>query len=101
MHVQALWAIKKSSFEQLEAGAFWTLACLCLPLGNYHNMQAIDEVQAGRRPARVGREFVSIADYHGLIEMLEVVAAGLDRKTRSDLSRRLKKLRSRNKAVLS
>jgi hypothetical protein len=33
--------------------------------------------------------------------MLEVVAAGLDRKTRSDLSRRLKKLRSRNKAVLS
>jgi putative aminopeptidase FrvX len=52
--------------------------CLCLPLGNYHNMVDIDGVLAGKRPARVGPEFVSIDDYLGLIEMLEVIAHDLD-----------------------
>lgn len=52
--------------------------CLCLPLGNYHNMTDIDGVLAGKRPAKVGPEFVSVADFHGLITMLEVIAAELD-----------------------
>lgn len=51
--------------------------CLCLPLGNYHNMADIDGVQAGRR-ARVGQEHVSAADFHGLIELLGAVARRLD-----------------------
>jgi hypothetical protein len=41
-----------------EATAFSTYGyrstCLCLPLGNYHNMIDIDQVVAGQRPARVG-----------------------------------------------
>jgi hypothetical protein len=58
--------------------------CLCLPLGNYHNMTDIDGVLAGKRPARVGPEFVSVDDFHGLVDMLRVAATGLDRGRRSD-----------------
>ena len=71
---------------------------LCLPLGNYHNMQRIDEVRDGERPARLGREFVSVEDYHGLIELLEIVADGLDGKG-NDLPGRLNALRRRNAVV--
>jgi putative aminopeptidase FrvX len=55
--------------------------CLCLPLGNYHNMVDIDGVLAGQRPALVGHEFVSMDDCLGLIEMLEAItdpSIGLD-----------------------
>ncbi|MDZ4754886.1 MAG: hypothetical protein SGJ11_10375 [Phycisphaerae bacterium] len=65
-----------------EATAFasygYRSTCVCLPLGNYHNMEDIDGVLAGARPAKVGREFVSIADFHGLIAMLEIIAHDLD-----------------------
>jgi len=53
-------------------------ACLCLPLGNYHNMADPDGVLAGRKKARVAPEFISVADYRGLIELLCAVARGLD-----------------------
>jgi endoglucanase len=52
--------------------------CLCLPLGNYHNMADIDEVAAGKKKARVAPEFVSAADFHGLVELLGVIVRGLD-----------------------
>ncbi|MCP4742668.1 MAG: hypothetical protein GY871_10675 [Actinomycetales bacterium] len=75
--------------------------CLCLPLGNYHNMQAIDEVVAGQRPAKVGPEFIGVDDYHGLIEMLEVLASGLDSKRSAEpLVARLNGIRSRHEHVL-
>lgn len=51
--------------------------CLCLPLGNYHNMDDIDGVAKGKK-ARVGREYVSAADFHGLVELLAVIIRGLD-----------------------
>lgn len=51
--------------------------CLCLPLGNYHNMADIDGVQAGKK-ARVGQEHVSVADFHGLIDLLGAAARRLD-----------------------
>jgi endoglucanase len=51
--------------------------CLCLPLGNYHNMADIDGAAAGKK-ARVGREYVSVQDFHGLVELLGAVARGLD-----------------------
>lgn len=46
--------------------------CLCLPLGNYHNMANLAEVIEGRRgaKARIAPEFVSVADYHGLVDWL-------------------------------
>ncbi|MCP4742669.1 MAG: hypothetical protein GY871_10680, partial [Actinomycetales bacterium] len=59
-----------------------------------------DEVVAGQRPAKVGPEFIGVDDYHGLIEMLEVLASGLDRGADSDLRGRLTKIRLRNARVL-
>ena len=46
--------------------------CVCLPLGNYHNMGDLSAVQAGTNtePARVGREYIALDDYHGMIDLL-------------------------------
>jgi endoglucanase len=52
--------------------------CLCLPLGNYHNMADIDGVTAGKKKGRVGQEYVAAADFHGLVELLGVIARRLD-----------------------
>lgn len=52
--------------------------CLCLPLGNYHNMTDIDRVQSGKaKRGRVGSEFVSMHDFESLVRMLQIAAAGL------------------------
>jgi endoglucanase len=65
--------------EATTFGAYgYRSTCLCLPLGNYHNMVDIDGVVAGRRPAIVGPEFINLADFHGLVEMLVVCAMRLD-----------------------
>ena len=66
--------------------------CLCLPLGNYHNMTDIDAVAAGKRPAKVGPEYISIEDYHGLIEMLIVCATQLDSAKVPSLHDRMEQL---------
>ncbi|MSR41508.1 MAG: hypothetical protein EXS10_06355 [Phycisphaerales bacterium] len=67
-----------------EASAFasygFLSTCLCLPLGNYHNMQDIDAVIAGKRPARVGSEHIALEDYHGLIRLIMEVARRIDVK---------------------
>ena len=99
------WQRKLMAGGACEATAFsafgFQSTCLCLPLGNYHNMQAIDEVVAGQRPAKVGPEFIGVDDYHGLIEMLEVLASGLDSKrSAAPLHVRLRGLRRRNAVVL-
>jgi endoglucanase len=64
-----------------EATAFAThgfeSTCLCLPLGNYHNMADIDGVLARKAKARVGSEFVSMADFESLVRMIEIAATGL------------------------
>jgi endoglucanase len=64
-----------------EATAFAThgleSTCLCLPLGNYHNMQDIDATVAGRKRGRVGPEFVSMADFESLVRMIEMAAIDL------------------------
>lgn len=52
--------------------------CICLPLGNYHNMADVDKVLAGKKKGVPGPEFVSAEDFHGMIELLEAVARGLD-----------------------
>jgi len=66
--------------------------CLCLPLGNYHNMRDIDAVVAGHRPARVGPEFISVADFHGLVEMLLVTCSELDSARVPSITTRLEGL---------
>jgi putative aminopeptidase FrvX len=101
-HPHFAWQRKLMVGGACEATAFSALGyqstCVCLPLGNYHNMERIDEVRAGKGPARVGQEFVSTSDFHGLVELLEVVAHGLDAPG-PDLPKRLIDLRKRNSVV--
>jgi endoglucanase len=79
-----------------EASAFacygYASTCICLPLGNYHNMVDIAGVDAGVRPATVGREFVSVEDFHSMVAMLHLAAEGIDRplpETTAQLMERL------------
>ncbi|MFU8830132.1 MAG: hypothetical protein ACNA8P_11965, partial [Phycisphaerales bacterium] len=55
--------------------------CLCLPLGNYHNMadlQAVqDEEPEAVANARPGREHIALDDYHNLIRLLVACGTGL------------------------
>ncbi len=66
--------------------------CLCLPLGHYHNMVDIDGVAAGRGKARVGAEYISVSDYHGLIEMLVVCCTRLDSAKIPTITARMEQL---------
>lgn len=75
-------------------------SCLCLPLGNYHNMADVDAVAAGRKKARVAPEFISAADFHGLTELLAAVVAGLD-APRQPLKRALEKNWSSRRGLLA
>ena len=88
-----------------EATAFSTFGyeatCICLPLGNYHNMGDIDGVVAGKRPAKVRPEEIAIADFHGMIEMLQICAVNLDKPQKKPLIGRLNTLLDQNEHVLS
>ncbi len=45
--------------------------CLCLPLGNYHNMSELDRVEReSPERAAVAREFIAVGDFHGLVRLL-------------------------------
>ena len=93
------WQRKLMPGGACEATAFATYGfqstCVCLPLGNYHNMCDIDAVLEGRKAAKVGREFISVEDFHGLVQLLLICCAGLDANTiespRDGMERRLEK----------
>ncbi|MGI9015024.1 MAG: hypothetical protein ACR2GY_12370 [Phycisphaerales bacterium] len=76
------WQRKLMPGGACEATAFasfgYDSTCVCLPLGSYHNMRDIDAVAQGKRPARIGREYISIADFHGLVDLLLISCAKLD-----------------------
>ena len=79
-----------------EASAFacygYASTCICLPLGNYHNMVDIAGVDAGTAKPEMGREFVSVDDFHSMIAMLVLAAEGIDRplpETTAQLMERL------------
>ena len=65
-----------------EATAFggygYRAAGLCLPLGNYHNMGNLDEVEGGEGAATPLMEVISLADFHALVDLLLVAASALD-----------------------
>ena len=103
-HPAFRWQRKLMPGGTCEATAFSTYGyrstCLCLPLGNYHNMIDIDQVVAGQRPARVGPEYISVADFHGLVELLVLCAEGLESPTRPSLHARMEQLLHDNRHVL-
>ena len=86
-----------------EATAFVALGYeatgLCLALDNYHNMIDIDGVRSSQRRARLGPEAISLADFQGLVDLLEVVALGLD-SGKSKLPNRLRKIYAEEKHIL-
>jgi putative aminopeptidase FrvX len=74
------WQRKLMAGGACEASVFchagYDSTCVCLPLGNYHNMADLTAVQAGTnaQPPRVGREFIAQSDFEGLVDLL--VACG-------------------------
>jgi len=74
------WQRKLMAGGACEASVFcshgYEATCICLPLGNYHNMPWLTEVQEGRYdekahgPARCAREFIHTEDYLGMVDLL-------------------------------
>jgi putative aminopeptidase FrvX len=68
--------------------------CVCLPLGNYHNMADLERVQAGDAAAvasaTIAPEFISVADYHGLIDLL--IGCGVSLESVEPIRDRMEKL---------
>lgn len=103
-HPDFKWQRKLMPGGTCEATTFSTFGyqstCICLPLGNYHNMSEIDEVAAGKRPAKVGPEFISLADFHGMIELLIITATQLDSAKLPSLEQRMNALYKAHANVL-
>ena len=67
------------SCEATAFGAYgFASTCLCLPLGNYHNMANLAQVEVGAGPARVAPEVISVKDYRGLVTLLTASVTQLD-----------------------
>ncbi len=99
------WQRKLMAGGACEASVFchfgYEATCVCLPLGNYHNMADLAAVQAGENTARprVGREHVALRDFDGMIELL--VGCGQDLPGTGGLGDRLAKLWEGRKGVLA
>lgn len=98
------WQRKLMAGGACEATVFcnagYEATCVCLPLGNYHNMADLAAVQAGAfagRP-RVGREFISLSDYEGLVDLL--VACGESLTAGGAMAERIEKLWNERAFVL-
>ena len=89
------------SCEATAFGAYgYRATSMSLALGNYHNMVDIEGVLAGSRPARVGPEYVSLDDYHGLIDLLAHVAPRLGQAGEASLQERLDDLYEAERVIL-
>ncbi len=75
--------------------------CICLPLGNYHNMANLSEVQAGTFSGtpRAAHEYISVSDYNGLVTLLAGCATGLPDSASTPIPR-FEKLWTERKFVL-
>jgi endoglucanase len=59
--------------------AGYEATCVCLPLGNYHNMADLASVQAGTNtaPPTIAPEFIGLDDFHALVDLLVACALKL------------------------
>ncbi|MBX3321460.1 MAG: hypothetical protein KF757_00570 [Phycisphaeraceae bacterium] len=98
------WQRKLMAGGACEASVFcaygYQSTCVCLPLGNYHNMADLDAVQAGTNATtpRVGREYIALSDYLGMIELL--VGCGMHLPERPSFRERVEKLWAERAFVL-
>lgn len=51
---------------------------VCLPMGNYHNMGHLDQVEQGKGIPTLLPEVVSLDDFHGLVDLLGLAAESID-----------------------
>lgn len=78
------WQRKLMAGGACEASVFcaygYESTCLCLPLGNYHNMADLEAVQAGTNaePPHIAPEHIAIADFDGLVDLLIGCGTSLD-----------------------
>jgi len=99
------WQRKLMAGGACEATAFKTFGyratCVCLPLGNYHNMKTrknSDEFLDGR----ITSEMISVNDYHHLVQLLVELGSALNNALKSpSLRSRLNELFSRRKSILT
>jgi endoglucanase len=67
------------SCEATAFGAYGFKATgMCLALGNWHNRGNLDAVEAGHGEAVPMLEEISLQDFHGLIDLLELAARSVD-----------------------
>lgn len=98
------WQRKLMAGGACEASVFcafgYESTCLCLPLGNYHNMADLTAVQArtNTQPPKVAREFISIEDFDGLVDLL--IACGRSLPETGGFSQRIEKLWNERRFVL-
>ncbi len=83
-----------------EATAFaefgYDATCVCLPLGNYHNMTDASQADDAKPTGGVGPEFISVEDYAGMIDLLRICIEKMDDERpslRVSLQTRFEKLR--------
>lgn len=73
--------------------------CVCLPLGNYHNMGNLDEVERGEvGRAEIQPERIGANDYLNLVDLLVACATGLE--AQEPIRERLEKMFEQRRAVL-
>ncbi|MDX2118714.1 MAG: hypothetical protein SFY96_11075 [Planctomycetota bacterium] len=99
------WQRKLMAGGACEASVFcaagYEATCVCLPLGNYHNMGDLTAVQAGTntRPATIEREFIGLADYEGLVDLL--IACGMSLGSGGGMHTLVEKLWNERQFVLA
>ena len=99
------WQRKLMAGGACEATVFcaagYEATCVCLPLGNYHNMADLAAVQAGTNttPAVIGSEQISLSDFNGLVDLL--VACGQELTPGGGIEQRLQKIWDDRSFVLS
>lgn len=98
------WQRKLMAGGACEASVFcqagFEATCVCLPLGNYHNMGDLDAVQAGTNttPPRAARESIGLSDFEGLVDLL--IACGERLGAGPSLAERFDRLWDQRRAVL-
>lgn len=98
------WQRKLMAGGACEASVFchygYEATCICLPLGNYHNMGDLAAVQAGTNasPPRIAPEYIAVADFHGLVDLL--VACGRELPAASGVGPMIERLWAERAFVL-
>lgn len=98
------WQRKLMAGGACEASVFcaygYCATCVCLPLGNYHNMAGLAEAQAGTHdgPPRVGCEYIGLDDYAGMVDLL--IGCSIDLPGSPGFVERVEKLWTDTKFVL-